>query len=59
MVTEIAYNYKSNDYEADIQFLSREEWRHELEILLPEVRHNDMNAQEKVALAKFKAVYPR
>ncbi|KAJ3045080.1 hypothetical protein HDV00_011805 [Rhizophlyctis rosea] len=59
VVTEISYNKDNEKYEADIEFLSEAEWRAELEVLLKDIPKitSDMSADQKVSLAKIKAVY--
>ncbi|KAF7301325.1 hypothetical protein MIND_00697600 [Mycena indigotica] len=65
VVTEIAYNAK-NSIDADISFLSREEWKSELQILVDDLteedgtlkRTNDLKSDAGVAWQKVHAVYP-
>ncbi|KAF7313741.1 hypothetical protein HMN09_00531200 [Mycena chlorophos] len=65
VVTEIAFNAKPT-IEADISFLSRDEWKAELQILLDDLteedgspkRTNDLKSDAGVAWQKVHAVYP-
>lgn len=68
VVTEISFNYKNDRYRAEIEFISRDEWRKELELLYQELldangnvaREATMNEDSEagIAYAKMKAVYP-
>ncbi|KAJ7068199.1 hypothetical protein C8F01DRAFT_1117262 [Mycena amicta] len=65
VVTEIAFNTKST-IDADISFLSKEEWKAELQILLDDLteedgnlkRTTDLKSDAGVAWQKVHAVYP-
>ncbi|XP_067650996.1 uncharacterized protein [Haliotis asinina] len=66
VVVEIMENTHNQNYEADIHFLSREEWLEELEVLLNDLTKRDGSLQTSqpdptseagVAYAKVKAVY--
>lgn len=67
VVTEISYNDSTDcDYRAVIEFVSRREWQHELELLLGDiVVDGEVNAdiidddcEAGIAFAKVRAVYP-
>ncbi|KAI9009740.1 Dynamin family-domain-containing protein [Gaertneriomyces semiglobifer] len=69
VVTEIKYNEESSDYEAEVEFLSKDEWTSEMNLLLEtleasrnskgDVRGiNDRDSAAGKAWARLKAVYP-
>ncbi|KAJ3188421.1 hypothetical protein HDU85_005572 [Gaertneriomyces sp. JEL0708] len=69
VVTEIKYNDESSDYEAEVEFLSRDEWTSEMILLLETLeasrnskgdvrRINDRDCAAGKAWARLKAVYP-
>lgn len=67
VITEISYNNSNHPHEryrAEVQFISADEWKHELHVLLDELRTNpgssgDLHEGEVgVAYSKPKAVYP-
>ncbi|KAK7061658.1 nuclear GTPase SLIP-GC [Favolaschia claudopus] len=66
VVTEIAYHKKKN-IEADVSFLSKEEWKAELQILIGDLveedgtlkRSTDLKSDAGVAWQKVHAVYPK
>lgn len=66
VVTEISYNNGSTAYRAVIEFISPQEWRNELELLINDIVSNgrvtndydDDNTQAGIAFAKIQAVYP-
>ncbi|XP_046559354.1 uncharacterized protein LOC124268438 [Haliotis rubra] len=66
VVVEIVENTRSQNFKADIHFLSKEEWQEELEVLLKDLTKRDGSLQTAqpdptseagVAYAKVKAVY--
>lgn len=71
VITEISWNNSDDpdqQYIAEIEFISRDEWRDELETLFRDLKasrdqtpgnHIDGDADVKVALAKVKTVYPK
>ena len=68
VVTEISYNYQNELYRAEIEFISPDDWRKELELLYQELLDSSGNicreaavnedSDAGVAYAKLKAVYP-
>lgn len=66
VVTEISYHDKSA-IEADVSFLTMQEWKAELEVLLADLvdedgslkRTTDLKTDSGVAWSKVHAVYPR
>lgn len=65
VVTEISYNHHTNGgpWRAHIEFVSRAQWRKELELLLGDVGSalgsvNDDESEAGIAFAKITAVYP-
>lgn len=70
VVTEISYNYSDDPeelYRAEIEFVSAEEWKKEVDLLFKELRdsngnlsvdHNNAETDAGIAYAKIRAVYP-
>lgn len=65
VVTEISYNFHSDGplWRAKIEFISKAEWRKELELLLGDVEDDsdsisDDESEAGIAFAKIRAVYP-
>ena len=68
VVTELSYNYEQQPYRAEIDFVSLEDWRKELEILFHDLLDlngavsrecSNEDSDAGIAYAKIKAVYPR
>jgi GTPase SAR1 family protein len=68
VITEISYNYDSTAYMAEIEFISADDWRVELETLFKDLLDGTGNISREctnedseagVAYAKIKAVYPK
>ncbi|XP_078607341.1 uncharacterized protein LOC144879607 [Branchiostoma floridae x Branchiostoma japonicum] len=67
VVVEVSNNDRNNNYEADVEFLSRKEWDDELRLLLTDLIGEDGKAKRKpdpqseagIAWSKIKAVYGR
>ena len=68
VVTEISYNYGDQMYRAEIEFISKEDWEKELQLLFEDLLDDNGTVSrdcviEKsdagVAYAKIKAVYPK
>lgn len=67
VVTEIAYNHEQQPYRGEIEFITPDEWKNEMEILFRDLQ-DDTDTDEKsrksaksnfaIAQAKIKAVYP-
>ncbi|PYH97236.1 hypothetical protein BO71DRAFT_319135, partial [Aspergillus ellipticus CBS 707.79] len=67
VATEVSYNHGPSKFRAEVEFITRADWKNELEILFAElhdhsdeVRRGDQltNSDAAVALDKIKAVYP-
>ncbi|KAK2855764.1 hypothetical protein FQN49_004865 [Arthroderma sp. PD_2] len=65
-ITEISYNYGPDKYEAEVQFISRSDWEHQMGLLLGDIHDvsNDIletaphdNSEFGISCAKFQAVY--
>lgn len=64
-VTEVAWNTETSPtraYKAEIQFITADEWRAELDIICSDIRDlppdESSNPETNIALAKINAVYP-
>ncbi|KAM7193284.1 hypothetical protein V8F20_008479 [Naviculisporaceae sp. PSN 640] len=68
VITEISFNHSSNQnelYRAEVQFISAQDWKDELRILLDEMKTHGENpdvdlseGEVGIAYSKLKAVYP-
>ncbi|GIJ86574.1 hypothetical protein Asppvi_005463 [Aspergillus pseudoviridinutans] len=68
VVTEISYNTSDDPYQAEIEFITREDWEKELRVLFHDLFDGSGNVSREasneeseagVAYAKIKAVYPK
>jgi GTPase Era involved in 16S rRNA processing len=68
VVTEISYNSSDDPYQAEIEFITREDWEKELRVLFHDLFDGSGNVSREasneeseagVAYAKIKAVYPK
>ncbi|EAW16751.1 LOW QUALITY PROTEIN: uncharacterized protein NFIA_000950 [Aspergillus fischeri NRRL 181] len=68
VVTEISYNSSDDPYQAEIEFIAREDWEKELRVLFHDLFDGSGNVSREasseeseagVAYAKIKAVYPK
>jgi hypothetical protein len=68
VITEISYNYDSAAYTAEIEFISENDWRVELETMFKDLLDGNGNVSREctnedneaaIAYAKIKAVYPK
>ncbi|GFF42819.1 nuclear GTPase SLIP-GC [Aspergillus udagawae] len=68
VVTEISYNTSDDPYQAEIEFITREDWEKELKVLFHDLFDGSGNvsrdasneeSEAGVAYAKIKAVYPK
>lgn len=67
VATEISYNYGDSKYKAQIEFIQRDDWERELQLLVSDLKDNrddvlkgkvPRDSEAAVALDKIKAVYP-
>lgn len=68
VITELSYNYDGDDYKAEIEFVTADEWRKELKILFDEMMNGegsvsrsagDESSEAGIAFATIRSVYPQ